>query len=325
MQLAVENTRLRDRLADLDAIERDSEDRIAALRERIDEQIAEIEKLEALRRALAEAQRKLEAEKAERVDRLAYLRTRAEKAEAESRLAQEQVARLAANIQALKEQVKRLNRGAGGFGSEGRSRGNAGDRRASQQRARAQDRRVAPAPAPSSSASCARRWPARQLVQTEDDRFYLPAEVLFPSGSADLDRSGRRRVRRIGRALTDVAARIPDDVDWVLRVDGPHRPAVASQQVPLQDELGPVGRAGRCGGPAAGGSRRAGRTPGGHRFRGVPSARPGGHPGSLPTQPPDRVFADPEVTGLRRPIVAISGARQACGRTARVSSGRLRV
>ena len=219
MQLAVENTRLRDQLADLDAIERGNEDRIAALRQQIDDQIAEIEKLDALRRALAEAQRRLEAEKAEQVDRLAYLRTRAEKAEAESRLAKAQVARLAANIQALKEQVKRLNEAL----------------EASEAKAEAAETLVIDARLNSAlvrKIDELRRFRSefvgqlrealagQQVVRTEDDRFYLPAEVLFLSGSADLDRQGKDRVRRIGRALTDVAARIPEDLDWVLRVDG---------------------------------------------------------------------------------------------------------
>ena len=219
MRLAVENSRLRDQLADLDAIERDSEDRIAALRQRIDEQIAEIEKLDALRRALAEAQKRLEAEKAEQVDRLAYLRTRAEKAEAESRLAKAQITRLAANIQALKEQVKRLNEAL----------------EASEAKAEAAETLVIDARLNSAlvrKIDELRRFRSefvgqlrealagQQVVRTEDDRFYLPAEVLFLSGSAELDRQGKERVRRIGRALTDVAARIPEDLDWVLRVDG---------------------------------------------------------------------------------------------------------
>ena len=219
MQLAVENTRLRDQLADLDAIEQDSEGRITALRQRIDEQIAEIERLEALRRALTAARKKLEAQKAEQIDRLAYLRTRAEKAEAESRLARDQIARLASNIRALKEQVRRLN--AALEASEAKAEGAETlvlDARLNSALVRKIDelRRFR-----SEFVGQLREALAgQQLVRTEDDRFYLPAEVLFLSGSADLDADGRKNVRRIGAALTDVAARIPEDLDWVLRVDG---------------------------------------------------------------------------------------------------------
>ena len=219
MQLAVENTRLRDQLADLDAIEQDSEGRVTALRQRIDEQIAEIERLEVLRRALTAARKKLEAQKAEQIDRLAYLRTRAEKAEAESRLARDQIARLASNIRALKEQVRRLN--AALEASEAKTEGAETlvlDARLNSALVRKIDelRRFR-----SEFVGQLREALAgQQLVRTEDDRFYLPAEVLFLSGSADLDTDGRKNVRRIGAALTDVAARIPEDLDWVLRVDG---------------------------------------------------------------------------------------------------------
>ena len=219
MQLAVENSRLRDRLADLDAVDKESGTRLAALRRQIDDRIAEIERLEALRRALEAARKKLEAEKAEQIDRLAYLRTRAEKAEAESRRADAEIARLAANIRTLKEQVKRLN--AALEASEAKAE-NAEtlviDARLNSALVRKIDelRRFR-----SEFVGQLREALAgQQLVQTEDDRFYLPAEVLFRSGSADLDRPGKERVRRIGMALTDVAARIPEDLDWVLRVDG---------------------------------------------------------------------------------------------------------
>ena len=177
MQLAVENTRLRDRLADLEASNRDSE------------------------------------------NRLAHLGTQAEKAEAESRLAKAQVARLAANIRALKEQVKRLN--AALEASEAKAEGAETlvlDARLNSALVRKIDemRRFR-----SEFVGKLREALAgQQLVRTEDDRFYLPAEVLFLSGSADLDGRGKERVRRIGRALTDVAGRIPEGLDWVLRVDG---------------------------------------------------------------------------------------------------------
>ena len=219
MQLAVENTRLRDQLADLEAVDQAGEGRLAALRQRIDEQIGEIERLEALRRALAAAREKLEAEKAEQIDRLAHLRERAGKSEAESRLAKAEVARLSANIRALKEQVKRLNTAleaseAGAGGAETLvldARLNSALVRKIDELRRFRSEFVG---------QLREALAGQQLVRTEDDRFYLQAEVLFLSGSADLDRRGQERVRRIGRALTDVAARIPGDLDWVLRVDG---------------------------------------------------------------------------------------------------------
>ncbi len=52
------------------------------------------------------------------------------------------------------------------------------------------------------------------------DRFVFQAEVLFPSGSARLQPEGEVQLRRLAATLREVAAKIPPDIDWVLRVDG---------------------------------------------------------------------------------------------------------
>ncbi|WP_375191444.1 peptidoglycan -binding protein [Marinobacter sp.] len=57
-------------------------------------------------------------------------------------------------------------------------------------------------------------------VRIVGDRFLLPSELLFASGSADLGEAGRRELDKLAGILLDVADRIPDDVDWILRVDG---------------------------------------------------------------------------------------------------------
>jgi chemotaxis protein MotB len=57
-------------------------------------------------------------------------------------------------------------------------------------------------------------------VHVEGDRFVLPSEVLFASASADLDAGGRRQVQTVAQTLKEISAGIPDDIDWVLRVDG---------------------------------------------------------------------------------------------------------
>jgi len=57
-------------------------------------------------------------------------------------------------------------------------------------------------------------------VRIEGDRFVLPSEVLFSSASADLDTEGKREIAAVARTLTEITARIPQDIDWVLRVDG---------------------------------------------------------------------------------------------------------
>ncbi|MDX1594328.1 MAG: peptidoglycan -binding protein [Gammaproteobacteria bacterium] len=57
-------------------------------------------------------------------------------------------------------------------------------------------------------------------VRVEGDRFVFSSELLFASGTADLGEEGRRQLVRFAATLRDLAARIPGDLDWVLRVDG---------------------------------------------------------------------------------------------------------
>lgn len=52
------------------------------------------------------------------------------------------------------------------------------------------------------------------------DRFVFPSELLFPSGSARLEPDGEAQLERLAATLREVAATIPPDIDWVLRVDG---------------------------------------------------------------------------------------------------------
>ncbi len=57
-------------------------------------------------------------------------------------------------------------------------------------------------------------------IRVEGDRFVLPSEVLFSSASATLDEDGRREIAAVARTLKSITAQIPEDIDWVLRVDG---------------------------------------------------------------------------------------------------------
>ncbi len=60
----------------------------------------------------------------------------------------------------------------------------------------------------------------RPDVRAVGDRFVFQSEVLFPAGSAELSERGQQQIRDIARVLTDIAAQIPPDLPWVLRVDG---------------------------------------------------------------------------------------------------------
>ena len=57
-------------------------------------------------------------------------------------------------------------------------------------------------------------------VRIEGDRFVFSSEVLFRSGQAELSSSGRAEIAKVADILKSVADRIPDSIDWIIRVDG---------------------------------------------------------------------------------------------------------
>lgn len=57
-------------------------------------------------------------------------------------------------------------------------------------------------------------------VRIVGDRFVLPSELLFASGSADLAVPGQTELAKLAAKLRELAARIPSDIDWILRIDG---------------------------------------------------------------------------------------------------------
>jgi chemotaxis protein MotB len=57
-------------------------------------------------------------------------------------------------------------------------------------------------------------------VRIVGDRFVLQSELLFASGSAELEEPGRRELTKLAATLRELAGRIPADIDWILRVDG---------------------------------------------------------------------------------------------------------
>ena len=60
----------------------------------------------------------------------------------------------------------------------------------------------------------------RDGVRIEGDRFVFSSEVLFPPGGAELSAAGQRQIAGIAQILRDIAADIPPEIDWVIRVDG---------------------------------------------------------------------------------------------------------
>ena len=61
---------------------------------------------------------------------------------------------------------------------------------------------------------------SRQDVRIEGDRFVFQSEVLFDPGSADLGPGARTQLGNLSEALLDIAAKIPDDINWILQVEG---------------------------------------------------------------------------------------------------------
>ena len=57
-------------------------------------------------------------------------------------------------------------------------------------------------------------------VRIEGDRFVFSSEVLFPPGEARLSSEGQAEIAKVTDILGNVANEIPDEIDWVLQVDG---------------------------------------------------------------------------------------------------------
>lgn len=60
----------------------------------------------------------------------------------------------------------------------------------------------------------------QQGVRIEGDRFVFSSEVLFPPGQATLSDSGKNDIAKVAEILRKVVDDIPDEIDWIIRVDG---------------------------------------------------------------------------------------------------------
>ncbi|PDH55751.1 MAG: flagellar motor protein [SAR116 cluster bacterium MED-G06] len=60
----------------------------------------------------------------------------------------------------------------------------------------------------------------REDVRIVGDRFVFQSEVLFAQGQADIGAEGQTRLAQLAIALNQIAADIPDDIDWILQVEG---------------------------------------------------------------------------------------------------------
>ncbi|HVO04606.1 MAG TPA: peptidoglycan -binding protein [Candidatus Cybelea sp.] len=78
----------------------------------------------------------------------------------------------------------------------------------------------------------------RQDIRIVGDRFVFQSEILFESGSADIGADGQQQLDTLATTLILISKEIPDDINWVLRVDGftDKRP-ISTPQFPSNWEL----------------------------------------------------------------------------------------
>ncbi|MEE2995623.1 MAG: peptidoglycan -binding protein [Pseudomonadota bacterium] len=78
----------------------------------------------------------------------------------------------------------------------------------------------------------------RNGIRIVGDRFVFQSEVLFSSGSAELNSGGRDQIGKLAATLQQVSIRIPADLNWILRVDGhTDRQPIRTTQFPSNWEL----------------------------------------------------------------------------------------
>jgi chemotaxis protein MotB len=60
----------------------------------------------------------------------------------------------------------------------------------------------------------------RENIRIVGDRFVFQSEVLFSTGSAEINEAGQDEMRKLAGALIELQKEIPPEINWVLRVDG---------------------------------------------------------------------------------------------------------
>ncbi len=75
-------------------------------------------------------------------------------------------------------------------------------------------------------------------IQIVGDRFVLQSELLFDTASAELGERGKQQVTKLSQTLNSVAAEIPSDIEWIVRIDGhTDRRPINTQEYPSNWEL----------------------------------------------------------------------------------------
>ncbi|MDX9886595.1 peptidoglycan -binding protein [Thauera sp.] len=78
----------------------------------------------------------------------------------------------------------------------------------------------------------------RKDIQIVGDRFVFSSEVLFPTASDEVSADGMIQLTRLAETLKTLAAEIPNDLPWVLQVDGhTDRRPISNARFPSNWEL----------------------------------------------------------------------------------------
>jgi chemotaxis protein MotB len=78
----------------------------------------------------------------------------------------------------------------------------------------------------------------RSDIRVVGDRFVFQSEVLFAPGSADLTDGAKKELAPVIAALKEFSAKIPPDINWILRIDGhTDRRPISNPQFPSNWEL----------------------------------------------------------------------------------------
>ncbi|MBR6364418.1 MAG: OmpA family protein [Alphaproteobacteria bacterium] len=57
-------------------------------------------------------------------------------------------------------------------------------------------------------------------VQEDGDRFIVPSDILFQTGSYRLSAEGKNQVRLLSHVIKGLEEKIPTNIDWIIRIDG---------------------------------------------------------------------------------------------------------
>jgi chemotaxis protein MotB len=78
----------------------------------------------------------------------------------------------------------------------------------------------------------------RPDIRIVGDRFVFQSEVLFAPGSAELAETAKQQLDPVIAALQEISGKIPQDINWVLRIDGhTDRRPISNVQFPSNWEL----------------------------------------------------------------------------------------